>query len=79
MFEVRYIDYANNIDISDNPPIDYVDHYRTSLGEEYDIVCKEHALPDSFETMDYHAFLEERRVSMAGIIRKAYQKLCEMP
>ena len=74
-----YIDYANNIDISDNPPIDYVDHYRESLGAEYDIVCKGHALPDNFEAMDYQLFLERRRVLMAEIVRKAYQKLCEMP
>ena len=74
-----YIDYANNIDISDNPPVDYVNHYRESLGADYEIVCKEHALPDNFETMDYQTFLEQRRVLMAEIVRKAYQKLCEMP
>lgn len=26
-----YIDYANNIDVSDNPSIDYVDHYAHPL------------------------------------------------
>ena len=72
-----YIDYATNIDISDNPPVEYVGEYRKKLGEaEYLRTCRENALPENFETMDYPQFLVERRKLMAGIIRKGYERLC---
>ena len=72
-----YIDYATNIDISDDPPVDYVGRYRTKLGEEeYKKTCKENALPEDFEKMDYPTFLVERRKLMAEIIRQGYERLC---
>ncbi len=73
-----YLDYATNIDISDKAPIEYVSEYRQKLGEEgYQKACEEHALPENFETMDYLAFLEQRRLKMAQVVKKAYEKLCE--
>lgn len=73
-----YLDYNTNIDIADNPPADYVGRYREKLGEEgYKLACEQNALPVGFESMDYFAFLEERRKLMSGIIQKAYKKLCE--
>ncbi len=73
-----YLDYTTNIDISDNPPADYVGRYREKLGEEgYLLSCEQNALPVDFENMDYLSFLEKRRVLMAKIIEKAYKKLCE--
>ena len=39
--------------------------------------CKEHALPENFEHMEYADFLSQRRLLMAQIIRKAYEQLCE--
>lgn len=73
-----YLDYATNIDISDKAPIEYVSEYRQKLGEEgYQKACEEHALPENFETMDYLAFLEQRRLMMAQVVKKAYKKLCE--
>ena len=73
-----YLDYATNIEISDKAPQDYVFHYRQKLGEEgYRKTCKEHALPDNFENMDYMEFLSQRRILMAQTVRKAYQRLCE--
>ena len=73
-----YLDYNTNIDISDNPPIDYVERYRQKLGEDgYKKTCEENALPVDFEKMSYPEFLDKRRKLMAGIVKKAYQKLCE--
>ena len=73
-----YLDYNTNIDISDDPPAEYVDRYRQKLGEEgYKKTCAENALPVDFEKMSYSDFLEQRRKLMAGIVKKAYQKLCE--
>ncbi|MBR6096742.1 MAG: DUF262 domain-containing protein [Oscillospiraceae bacterium] len=73
-----YLDYATNIDISDDPPIEYVGRYREKLGEEaYRRSCREHALPEDFEKMEYPRFLELRRTLMAQVVKTAYQKLCE--
>lgn len=73
-----YLDYNTNIDISDDPPSDYVGRYRSKLGEEgYRKSCTENALPENFENMAYPEFLEQRRKLMAQIVKKAYLKLCE--
>ena len=73
-----YLDYNTNIDISDDPPSDYVERYRQKLGEEgYKKTCAENALPVDLETMEYPVFLEKRRRLMAGIVKQAYLKLCE--
>ena len=73
-----YLDYQTNIDIGDNPPIDYVSEYREKLGEEgYLKTCAENALPENFESMKYPEFITKRRKLMAQIIQKGYWKLCE--
>ena len=78
MANFTYLDYNTNIDISDDPPAEYVDRYRQKLGEDgYKKTCAENALPVDFEKMSYPDFLEQRRKLMAGIVKKAYQKLCE--
>ena len=72
-----YIDYATNIKISDRPPIEYVSEFRVKLGEEeYKRTCRDNALPDNFESMDYPTFLIERRKLMARIIHLGYERLC---
>ena len=71
-----YLDYNTNIDISDDAPALYVERYKAKLGEEgYAKACAENALPQNFETLGYFEFLAERRVLMAVIIRKAFEKL----
>lgn len=71
-----YLDYATNIDISDAPPTEYVSRYRDKLGEEgYKLACKQNALPENFEQLSYHEFLIKRRILMAQIVKKAYDKL----
>ncbi len=71
-----YIDYTSNIDISDNPPADYVENYRKKLGEDdYREACRQNALPENFESLNYFDFLKARRVLMAGMIKDAYIKL----
>ena len=71
-----YLDYNTNIDISDNPPMDYVEKYKSKLGEEvYAKSLADNAIPLGFENLNYFEFLEQRRKLMAGIIKKAYDKL----
>lgn len=73
-----YLDYATNIDISDDAPSDYVDRYRQKLGEEgYRLACEQNALPEDFEKLEYQDFLAKRRVLMANIVKKAFVKLDE--
>lgn len=73
-----YLDYATNIVISDNAPQNYVAEFREKLGEEgYKTACAEHALPQNFESMSYFDFLEQRRILMAQIVKKAYLQLCK--
>ena len=73
-----YLDYSTNIDISDNPPSEYVHKYRAQLGEEqYQKTCQENALPFGFDNMDYFDFLAARRCLMAEIVKKGYEALCK--
>ena len=72
-----YLDYTTNIDISDDPPADYAARYRQKLGqEEFEKACLENAIPPDFDTLPYPEFLEKRRKLMAGIVKKAFLKLC---
>ena len=71
-----YLDYQTNIDISDAPPSEYVERYRKKLGDEsYKLTCEQNALPENFENMPYQEFLNQRRLLMAQIVKKAYMKL----
>ena len=73
-----YLDYQTNIDISDDPPLEYAARYRQKLGEEaYKVTCRQNAIPEGFEAMEYSQFLEKRRLLMAGIVREAYNKLSQ--
>ena len=78
MANFTYLDYQTNIDISDDAPADYVGRYKEKLGAEgYQKHCENNALPLGFENMEYFEFLTERRKLMAGLIRKASNKLWE--
>lgn len=71
-----YLDYNTNIDISDDPPKEYVNRYKEKLGmEKYKQTCEENALPLNFEQLNYFEFLNERRKLMSQIVEKAYNRL----
>ena len=73
-----YLDYNTNIEIGDQAPGEYVAAFRERLGEEgYSRTCRDNALPLGFESLEYPEFLAKRRVLMAGIVKKAYERLCE--
>lgn len=73
-----YLDYPTNIDISDDPPIEYVGRYKEKLGEEgYKTACEQNALPENFETLEYNDFLAKRRVLMSETVKKAFKELCK--
>lgn len=71
-----YLDYNTNIDISDDAPALYIERFKGKFGEDsFAKHLADNAIPMGFEHMNYFEFLEERRKLMAGIIKKAYQKL----
>ena len=75
-----YIEYADNIKISDKAPSEYwpmmVDtlneHEKEDLMENY---TERFDLPHEFWNMDYFDFLNERRTLMAKSIRNYFEKL----
>lgn len=76
MANFTYLDYNTNIDISDDAPTLYVDQFKEKFGENaYAKHLADNAIPLGFENLDYFDFLEKRRHLMAGIIKKAYNKL----
>lgn len=74
----QYFVLGTSIDFSDAPPAEYVARYKEKLGEEgYKLACAQNALPENFEQLSYPDFLNQRRILMAQIVKKAYEKLCK--
>ena len=71
------LEYQTNIDIGDEPPSVYALAYKEKMDEEaYIRSCRANALPDHFESMPYLDFLQERRLLMAQMVKKAFDRLC---
>jgi hypothetical protein len=69
--------YENSV-IGARSPAEYVKRLRQKADIDdarWGRACAEHALPVGWESMDYDAFLADRRRRMAEIIRIAYRKL----
>ncbi len=72
------VEWHDNIDISDRPPTVYVSQYETRFSSaDLQEMYRFHALPEQWHTMDYPTFLEERRRSMADIIRQGFMHLSQ--
>jgi hypothetical protein len=70
------LEWPDNIEISDTPPAEYVPEIRNRFSEsEWYKMLDLHALPDGWEQMDYHTFLDGRRKLMAAIIRRGFEIL----
>ena len=70
------VDYGTNIEISDDTPLDYVPRFKQKLGyDAYERTCEEHAPPIEFEGLDYERFLYRRRILMAKLIRRGFERL----
>jgi hypothetical protein len=69
--------HDNNL-IGAQSPSKYVPRLRDELhlsDDQWGRMCAEHALPLGWESMEYDAFLTERRRRMADIIRVAFRQL----
>lgn len=70
------LEWPDNIDISDAPPNVYVPKMRARFkGQEWERMCRLHALPEHWESVDYGEFLVQRRRLMAQIIQEAVERL----
>ena len=70
------VEWGDNNVISSAPPSEYV----PMLEKRFDAkvlqeMYRHHALPLSWHSMNYEAFLEERRILIAQTIRAAYERL----
>lgn len=71
-----FIEWSDNIEILDTSPAEYMKEQLEKIpADEKDGVYADHALPDGWEHMDYHDFLRERRVLMAKVIKRGYERL----
>jgi hypothetical protein len=72
------VEWSDNIDISDRPPVEYFPRYIERFSpEELSQMYYWHALPERWETSDYQDFLVLRRRGMARVIRDGFQHLCQ--
>jgi hypothetical protein len=76
MANMALLEWPDNIGISDTPPAAYVPQLgKRFTSEAWARMCDLHALPQGWEQMPYEQFLRQRRVLMAGIIRRGYEAL----
>ncbi len=75
------VEWADNTDISDKAPRDYLPGMEARLKEEcfshteVERMYRLHALPPNWEHLDYREFLEKRRELMAQVISEGYATL----
>ncbi|MDR9756291.1 MAG: DUF262 domain-containing protein [Thermoanaerobacterales bacterium] len=71
-----YVEWSDNIKISDQPPADYLPKMKERFShQELVKMYHWHALPENWEQMNYREFLEQRRQLIAQIIFEGYQTL----
>lgn len=74
-----YLEFEDNIEISDSPPRDYfIDikmRYYKNKESELKKVLSDHCLPEKFYDMKYNEFLIERRKLMAKTVRSVFESL----
>ena len=71
-----FIEWQDNIEILDTSPAEYMKDQLAKLPPmEKPTIYEVHALPDQWEHMDYFHFLRLRRVLMAKVIRKGFERL----
>ena len=70
-----FIEWADSLDILDCNPAEYMKDQITKIPpSEKDAIHVVHALPNNWEHMDYADFLAARRVMMAPVIKRGYEK-----
>jgi len=71
-----YVEWHDNLDISDDAPSVYIGDYIDNLSEEErKVMYYFHALPEDWQHLEYFEFLKQRRQLMAQVIEDAFKKL----
>jgi hypothetical protein len=71
-----FIEWHDNLEILDTSPAEYMkDKLAKIPADEKAAIYEAHALPDGWENMTYDEFLKKRRVLMAHVIKKGYERL----
>ena len=73
---LAYVEWPDNIGISATPPKVYVPIFCKDFDDTaWERMRRLHALPIGWESMSYDDFLKGRRLLMAGIIRRGFERL----
>jgi len=73
---LTFLEFEDNIEISDDKPSEYFAMVQKRFGESEIIeMLAQHAIPENFYHLEYDDFLQERRKLMTGIIKKAFNKI----
>jgi len=73
---LAYVEWPENIEISDTPPSEYWPRYAAQFTAEDRWF---HALPDDWEAMEYESFLVERRKLIARVVRRGFESIGAAP
>ena len=72
-----FIEWADNMDISDDAPGDYYpNQIKGMTEEEVRKMESQHGLPHGWQSMNYFDFLTARKKLMAEVIERGYEKIC---
>lgn len=70
------VEWSDNIEISDNPPFEYVPKYEKRFStKDLNQMYYWHALPKNWYNLSYGEFVQERQKRIAKVIRKGFEKL----
>lgn len=73
---LTFLEFEDNIEISDANPNEYFNMVKKRFNEiEIKEMLNQHAIPENFYQLEYDEFLQKRRQLMAGVIRKAFNKI----
>ncbi len=71
-----YIEWPQNVSISDSPPEAYVPKMKEIIPDsDWGLMQQMHALPENWHLMDYREFLKTRRFLIAQVIKMGFEEL----
>lgn len=76
MANFAFIEWNDNIEVLDTSPAEYMkDQLAKIAPTEKGSIYANHALPENWEHMDYFDFLSKRRILMAEVVKRGYERL----
>jgi len=71
-----FIEWSDNIEILDASPAVYMKSRLAKIpADEKESIYADHALPEGWEHLEYAEFLRQRRILMAKVIKRGYERL----